>query len=611
MLTRSSGWWKGVDARRRLAWLDVALVVMVAAALSGPFALRIYYLEIGGRALDEAQAFAAMHPGAVNPALDRAIRYLQRAVANGPQDGYAHRRLGQAWLLLGNNEEAVKSLRRAVELRPSHPLTHIELGYAYDGLGQVDQALAEYEQGGYGPAVEAAIVNYLEVADWHVAAGGGNEALHILNDRVLRLDPTNLPALYRAVKIYQGMSEQAAKEFAEPMRERLQHFQLAGVTVPSEPRLAEYLARTMASLVNEGIWQQDTLLNVVSYQVWQFAKGPSAQATERLLQALLRKWPEDPDLLFYLAELYHRQGELERAKAAYRQVLMADPDYASAYLHLGMIAEGGSGERLTESAGRYGAYYERMPGDVLGLEKLTQVCTMLEEKNITDPSCDQAAQRALASASRAEGNLALSPAAALQQALESRIDDRRIVAEMLGASADGVELGPNLVENSGFEALEGTGIARWRLGLYLGQGEAQALYYAGEDTLVPGRQAARVTALWGEPMTNGTTPYAEYVGQGFTVGDAKYLVSVCYRSQGFAEGSIFVYLGELTASDRLVLVHAALSDSGGQWRATHLIVDGPKEPTLVVPLVRNWGVGQLWVRSFVVRPIVHVKGMLQ
>ena len=257
MLTRSSGWWKGVDARRRLVWLDVVLVVMVAAALSGPFALRIYYLEIGGRALDEARAFAAAHPDAVNPALDRAIRHLQRAIALSPQDGYAHRRLGQAWLLLGNNEEAAKSLRRAVELRPNHRLTHIELGYAYDGLGQVDQALAEYEQGGYGPAVEAAIVNYLKVADWHATAGGGNEALHILNDRVLRLDPTNLPALYRAVKIYQGMSEQAAIEFAGPMRERLRNLSSEEIILPTEPRLMAYVEQAVSALVEEGLWTQE------------------------------------------------------------------------------------------------------------------------------------------------------------------------------------------------------------------------------------------------------------------------------------------------------------------------------------------------------------------
>jgi tetratricopeptide (TPR) repeat protein len=257
VLTKLAVWRKGTVARRCLVWLDVALAVMVVAALSGPFVLRLYYLDIGGRALDEARAFAAAYPDAVNPALDRAIRYLQRAVAISPPDGYAYRRLGQAWLLLGANDRAVESLRRAVELRPNHRLTRIELGYAYDGLGQADQALAEYELGGYGPAVDAAIVNYLKVADWKIAAGGGNEALHLLNDRVLRLDPTNLPALYRAMHIYQGMGEQATKEFAEPMRERLRNLSSKEITLPTEPRLMAYVEQAASALVEEGLWTQE------------------------------------------------------------------------------------------------------------------------------------------------------------------------------------------------------------------------------------------------------------------------------------------------------------------------------------------------------------------
>jgi len=254
VLTMPAGWWKGLIARRRLAWLDVALVVVIAAALSGPFALRVYYLEIGGRELDEAQAFAAAYPDAVNPALDRAIRYLQRAAAISPPDGYAYRRLGRAWLLLGANDRAVESLRLAVELRPNHRLTHIELGYAYDGLGQADQALAEYELGGYGPAVEAAIVNYLKVADWKIAAGGGNEALFLLEQKVQPLDPGNLPVMYRRMKVYEGMSEQAAKELAGPIRERLRGLPDQKIILPAEPRLMAYVEQTASALVEEGLW---------------------------------------------------------------------------------------------------------------------------------------------------------------------------------------------------------------------------------------------------------------------------------------------------------------------------------------------------------------------
>jgi tetratricopeptide (TPR) repeat protein len=217
-----------------------------------------YHLEAGGWALEEAQSFQAAHPDAINPALDRALRHFARAVEIDPGNGYAYRRLGQAWLLAGDNEQAANALTRAVALRPDNPLAHVELGYAYDGLGQVERALDEYERGRYGPRVNEAIVNYLKVVDWKIAAGGGNEALAILNDKVLKLDPNCLPALYRAMKVYEGISPQAAKEFAEPLRHRLEAYPVEKVAHPTEPRLLAYWKQTLADLKKEGIWRPDT-----------------------------------------------------------------------------------------------------------------------------------------------------------------------------------------------------------------------------------------------------------------------------------------------------------------------------------------------------------------
>ena len=185
--------------RRFGALVCLAIICIFGAVLLYPHASSVYYLEAGGRALEKAKVFRAAHPHEPNPPLDRALRYFQRATEIDPTDGYAYRRLGQAWLLTGNNEAARDALGRADELRPNHPLIHIELGYAYDGLGQAGRALAEYEKGGYGPAAEAAIVNYLKVADWQASSGAGDYALEIL-EKVLVLEPDNLPALYRMMR---------------------------------------------------------------------------------------------------------------------------------------------------------------------------------------------------------------------------------------------------------------------------------------------------------------------------------------------------------------------------------------------------------------------------
>jgi hypothetical protein len=66
-------------------------------------ALALYQLEAGGQDMASAETFRAAHPTADNEFVDRALRHFMRAVELTPEDGYAHRRLGQAWLLVGNN----------------------------------------------------------------------------------------------------------------------------------------------------------------------------------------------------------------------------------------------------------------------------------------------------------------------------------------------------------------------------------------------------------------------------------------------------------------------------------------------------------------------------
>jgi tetratricopeptide (TPR) repeat protein len=227
---------------------------LLAVVLALPYLPTWYRLEAGGQALKEAEAYAAAYPTAPNAALDRAIRHFERAAAGAPENGYAHRRLGQAWLLAGNNEAARQALLRATELRPDHPLIWIELGRAYDGLGQVDKALQAYERGRYGPAVEAAIANYLKLADWQIDSGGRRAALEVLEVKVLPLDPNNLPALVRMIDLYGALGEEKR---ATALREQVRVVRVRKLISPSEPRLVAYTEDAVAGLVEEGLWSRD------------------------------------------------------------------------------------------------------------------------------------------------------------------------------------------------------------------------------------------------------------------------------------------------------------------------------------------------------------------
>jgi tetratricopeptide (TPR) repeat protein len=228
-------------------------LLALAAALTLPYLPTWYHMEAGGRALQAAQTYAAAHPAQPNAALDRALHHFERAAQRAPGNGYAYRRLGQAWLLAGNNDAARQALLRAAELRPDHPLIWIELGRAYDGLGQVQKALEAYEQGGYGPAVEAAIANYLKAADWQAAGGARRAALDVIETRILALDPDNLPALVRALDLTRALGE---TEREAELRQQVRELRPGQMTPPAEPRLAAYTADAVQRLVDEGLWRQ-------------------------------------------------------------------------------------------------------------------------------------------------------------------------------------------------------------------------------------------------------------------------------------------------------------------------------------------------------------------
>jgi len=117
--------------------------------------------------------------------------------------------------------------------------------------------------------------------------------------------------------------------------ETLTYFPLEAIH-PSDERLLDYAAEVIPALLDEGLWDRDKILNVVSFLVWQHN---GAASVKRLLEQMVERYPAEPDWAFYLAELHHRRGELDQAEAIYRQVLALDPNYAQAYLRIGMLYE--------------------------------------------------------------------------------------------------------------------------------------------------------------------------------------------------------------------------------------------------------------------------------
>ena len=233
-------------------------------------------------------------------------------------DAWSWRVLAKVQALRGDIAEGERSLSH-LESGHGNALISLERGDLFYALGRPQDALDAYARAEYASRQEQGLVCCLALM------AADSERADEWLQRAYGIQPGNLYVLY-----------QLYREAADPAYlDELRYFSLEAIAPKREPILNELDAQTMQALVSDGIWERDTLLNVISYRVWQ----DQSAATEALLNDLLEDTPRDTDLWFYLGELYHRQGDLDAAEEAYRRVIDIDPEYAQAYLRMGMICE--------------------------------------------------------------------------------------------------------------------------------------------------------------------------------------------------------------------------------------------------------------------------------
>jgi len=78
--------------------------------------------------------------------LEKALDYIQRAIALKPENGYIHDSLGWVYYRLGRIEQAIKELEAAVQLSPNDPAILDHLGDVYLEGGRIKQALESYRK---------------------------------------------------------------------------------------------------------------------------------------------------------------------------------------------------------------------------------------------------------------------------------------------------------------------------------------------------------------------------------------------------------------------------------------------------------------------------------
>jgi len=277
----------------RLALVGLGLTVLAGLWLS-PYILSACHLDIGASALDDA--LLPVYPDRLAPEqvldwekLEEATAHLEQVLRWDERNIEAQRLLARVYLSRSETTPALETLQAALAVRPDNPLLWLELGDVYDNLGNVQAAIEACEAGRVGSRVLPLAANYLGMAEAQMEWGSGEAAI-VLWRRVLDLDPDNLYALCRLADIHHQMGDAGSAASLEGELERIAP---EAVGVPLDFRLVEYQALAMVWLVDEGIWERQTLLDVVSRHVEEADGELQRLMAETELKTILGESPED------------------------------------------------------------------------------------------------------------------------------------------------------------------------------------------------------------------------------------------------------------------------------------------------------------------------------
>lgn len=264
---------------------------------------------------------------------DAGASWLARAATGDDPDDW--RRILQTSVLLGASDRARAGLETLGISAADDPITYY-FGIEAAGMtGRSDMVAALFAR---SPFTET----------WKTA---GEQAARILLqagqlEETAAIRPQDLAANFG---LWQAAMAAGEYDSAEMYRLHLQQFTYDAIAPQDQTLFAQALL-TMPSLVDHGIWDQAQLERVLTALVWNHDDNDLVRDT---LQQLAErdngdKWP------FLLAEMAHRRGELDTARAGYAQLASANATSKQAQLRLAQIA-GSYEHKLADPVSQFAA----------------------------------------------------------------------------------------------------------------------------------------------------------------------------------------------------------------------------------------------------------------
>jgi hypothetical protein len=187
-------------------------------------------------------------------------------------------------------------------------------------------------------------------------------------------------------------------------------------------------------------------------------------------------------------------------------------------------------------------------------------------------------------------------------------DQCNVIASMLDLAPDSVSLGPNLIDNGGFERqnfVEGEPWG-WRYG-FASTGDPWNIgaFVVGPDYNKPfaGKRSLHIDGLYVEWLSERERARAgvQYVPLQVKPG-MPYAISFVYRTENAVDGTASLWLSDdpkvLFREDRF------LPSTQGKWKQVTIIAwNRSQDEATIAPLLRVWREGSVWFDDFSIRMI--------
>lgn len=295
---------------------------------------------------------------------DLAIRRLERALVERPEDALLHFELGRVYLDQGDHPDALRFFEKAASLDPHLTRAHYCCGLAYTFMGSLDLAVREWQKmvdpdgdldlegatgarpGQVGAALKAWEHHRLTARDsifksYHIGLaflvlGRPQEALAHF-DQVMAINSSFEKARYYRglVLLKLGRPLEAADEFMRSAEGRARDPQAwfqAGSALLEAGRAAQAMS-ALQRAIQEGPGHVKACCRLAQALADSFQVEPAL----RLLEQALEVRPGFAEAHFLRARCLEKQYAMEAAADSYRRAVELRPDFREAHFHLGLL----------------------------------------------------------------------------------------------------------------------------------------------------------------------------------------------------------------------------------------------------------------------------------